>query len=542
MTDRLPALLVGRRRRLFAALLATGVGQAALAGLTVMLMPVLLTATTPAQRVAGVVGLGAGALLLGVMRLLERVLAERLSQDYVHQIRKGLVASSLVQRGPSVGITVARTTNDLTAVRNWIALGITPLAVGVPVLAGSLVALATLHPLLAWAVGVPMLLLSVTLLLLSRLGFSRARTVRRRRGALAAHLSDMVMAAESIRSAGGLHRELKHIDKVGGAVISAAVARAQVSGYIRGAAASAASLAVVAVAAVGSWYDLGGATIATALTVVGVLAGPVGDLGRVVEYRQSYRAAARIIGPALTPGLQTMEHDRRLAQQDAPHVASPVRPGAVRVIGLVVGNHPVPDLTAQPGERVVLRSADPRRVQAVVRALAGIDTAFEGSVWVAGHFLHDTPAARRRELVGVAARGQAIERGTVARAVRYRNPESDDSISSVLDMVGLREAVDRLPEGERTKLRRGGEPLSLPERAQLLLARAVYAAPPLVVLDHIDAQLGVSGRAALRRCLTEQPGVVVATTDDPDAFLDDHRVWDLDRATRTAVPPLRLVR
>lgn len=52
----------------------------------------------------------------------------------------------------------------------------------------------------------------------------------------------------------------------------------------------------------------------------------------------------------------------------------------------------------------------------------------------------------------------------------------------------------------------------------------------------------VSGRAALRRYLTEQPGVVVAATGDPDAFLDDYRVWDLDRDARTAEPPLRLVR
>lgn len=47
------------------------------------------------------------------------------------------------------------------------------------------------------------------------------------------------------------------------------------------------------------------ATVAVALTIVGILAGPVGELGRTVEYRQNYKAARRIIAPLLAESATT---------------------------------------------------------------------------------------------------------------------------------------------------------------------------------------------------------------------------------------------
>lgn len=213
---RLPALLAGSRRWMFARLVLTGVGQAGVAVLTAVMIPVLLTATSTGKFVTSLVVLLAGALALGLMRALERLFGEQLGQDYVQQLRVGLVASSLADGGPSVGITVARTTNDLSSVRNWIALGIAPLAVGVPIIIGTTAALALLEPVLSLAVLAPMLVLAAVLGVQARQAFVRSRELRRRRGKLAAHVADTVTAADSIRSAGGSHRELKRVGELGG--------------------------------------------------------------------------------------------------------------------------------------------------------------------------------------------------------------------------------------------------------------------------------------------------------------------------------------
>lgn len=547
MSPGLPRLLEGGRRRLFAVLLSTGVGQAVLAGATAVAMPLLLDPSAGVRtRVTATGALVAAALLLGLVRLLERRFAERLGQHYVHQMRSGLVASSLQSvRGPSVGITVARTTNDLSAIRNWVALGITPIAVGIPVIVGTTVVLAMLHPLLVIAVLGPMALLVVVLAALAGPAFRRARILRRRRGSLASHVADTVAAAPSIRTAGGVRRELAHVDRLGAKVAAAAVRRATVAGSMRGAAVAAATLSMVAVAAVGAWQSIDAATVATALTVVGVLSGPVTDLGRVAEYRQSYQAARRILAPALAQAAETEQEDRRRSRLAGGQTPAPARrqgsARSVHVTSLSFGDVCAPGLVATPGARVVLRSDHPERINAVVNLLTGSPTDARGWVRVAGCSLSELPMSRRRLFVGYAARAAALERGTIARAVRYRDPGSAEPAAQALRAVGLHRRVAALPEGERTRLRRGGEPLSAPERARLQVARALYAEPPLVVLDHIDEHLGADGRRMLAELLHDYPGVVVLATDAVDSLVPDHQVWDLDGGDRAGTAHLPAV-
>lgn len=542
----LPRLLDDGRRRLFGVLLSTGVGQALLAGVTAVAMPFLLDpAAGVRERLFATGLLVAAALLLGLMRVLERRFAERLGQHYVHQLRSGLVASSLESAsGPSVGITVARTTNDLSAVRNWVAMGVAPIAVGIPVIAGTSVILAALRPALAVAVLGPMVVLVFVLAALAGPAFRRARTLRRRRGSLASYVADTVAAAPSIRTAGGVRRELKHVDRLGGRVATAAVRRATVSGYMRGAAVAAATLSMVAVAVVGAWQSIDAATVATALTVVGVLTGPVTDLGRVVEYRQSYKAARRILAPVLAGAAAAAEKEQRRSRLVGDRTpAPPGRRGAARAVqvsSLTFDHAGAPGLVAMPGARVVLRTDDPERVRAVVDLLTGNPTDARAWVRVAGCPLTELPGPRRRLFVGHAARAAALERGTIARAVRYRDPDSAEPVSQALAAVGLDRRVAALPEGERTRLRRGGEPLSPPERARLQVARALYGSPPLVVLDHIDDDLGSDGRRMLGGVLDDYPGVVVLATDDAMSLVPDHRVWDLD-AVGDGVDPIHVL-
>lgn len=523
----MPPLLRNGRTRLMALLVGTGLGHAAAAVLTVLAMPRLLGATATGARVGWLGALAGAAVAVGVLRGLERLTAERVGQHYVQEIRLGLVRSSLAAGGPSVGVTVARATNDLTAVRNWVAHGITPLTTAVPLIGGSLAALYLIGPGFALAVGLPALLLVVLLSVLAPVAYARSRELRKRRGRLAAHLADTVQAGPAIRAGGGVDREVRNAGAAGERVLQAAVARARVVGAIRGVAAGFAAISLVAVAAVGAWSASPGATVATALTVVGLLATPVADLGRVVEYRQSYRAAERILAPTLAAG----GGGRRPSNPDGVRTTGNLASG-LDVTDVVVDGRPVPDLTARPGARVLVRGRDGDRVRRALLAVAGAGGPEGGDVaWVrvAGRYLRDLSDRERRALVGYAARGQALERGTVARALRYRRPDSEEPVDSLVDAVGLRSTVEDLDRGVRSRLARGGEPLDLPDRARVLLARAVYGAPPLVVLDHLDAQLDARGRAQMRDVLAGQPGVVVVATDDPDVLgTEPTDVWDLD--------------
>jgi ABC-type protease/lipase transport system fused ATPase/permease subunit len=112
--------------------------------------------------------------------------------------------------------------------------------------------------------------------------------------------------------------------------------------------------------------------------------------------------------------------------------------------------------------------------------------------------------------------------------VRYRRPDSDvQAVGDVLARVGLTSRVAALPGGQSARLRQGGEPLTPPDRARLLLARAMFGDPPLLVLDHLDADLGERGREVLRDLLDGYPGVVVLASDAPEAVMTPTRYWDV---------------
>lgn len=458
---------------------------------------------------------------LAVARYAERVLAERLGQDYVMQLRRGLIRQALDgTKTPSLGITVARTTNDLAGVRNWVAQGVAPLVVAFPLVVGCLTGLTAIDWRLGTSVAIPVALLVAALLRLSRPAFGRARVLRRLRGRMAARISDTVHAAPAITAAGGTRRELRRLDREGQRVADAAVDRARVAGALRAAAMSTPLLASGALAAAATLGGVGAAELATALTLVGVLSAPLGELGRVVEYRQNYRAARRIIAPLLAS--VAPRSDR------APAGGWPAGPRGLRLRHLAVGDAELPALDAEPGERILLHSDSAARVQGVFAELTG------GRVGASRCLVEGVPLGladdrTRRALLGYASAGAWIERGTIARAVRYRVPEAgDDEVREALFAVGLAGRVDELAAGVGTQLRRGGRPLDRTDIARLQLARATLGHPPLLLLNSLDDDLDAEGLDCLNRLLKEYPGTVLCSTAHPDRLAGTWRVWELD--------------
>ena len=533
-SSRLPALTgpdaPAGSRGLLVALVVVGIGQAGVTIAVTQLLPVLLGTPDTRLRIAlTVLGIAAAA-AVGAGRMAERVLAERLGQRYAHAVRLRLLTGTLHQSGSSsLGVTVTRASNDLSSVRNWICQGIAPLLSGLPIVLGCAVALVLLAPSLALAAILPIAVLGLALLRLAGPAFRRARALRRQRGRMASRIADTASAAVSINAAGGVGRELKHIDKAGLKVADAAVARSVVTGGMRGAAAGAAMLSMVGVLLVAAWAGQDPAHVASALLVIGVLAGPVTDLGRVGEYRQNFRAAGSALAPALTAAdraeQQEQERRRSAGRRTATGNAG-LSTGAVHVSGLHHQHRPLPDLLALPGDRIVVDPRDAEAFAPVSDALV-FGRADRADAWVrvAGHSVTKLPAARRRTLVGHSARGLAMEPGTIARAVRYRVPDSESPVGPTLERAGLAETVAALPKGERTQLKAGGAPLDHEQQSLLRLARAFHDDPPLVVLDRVTDELSPAGLVVLRRLLQHYGGVAILVTDRAVEVADNHREW-----------------
>src|SRR5262245_26578505 len=479
------------------------------------------------------------------MRTIERVVGELLGQDYAHEIGLGLIRRNLMPGGvTNLGVAVARTTNDLNSVRVWISQGIAPLAVGVPLVLGAAVAMATVDPLLVLALVPPLALLVVGLSSATPTTSHRTRAVRPARGKLAAQVADTILCARTIRAGGGAVRELHQIERASLSLVRAAIIRAQWAGLLRGLAATASGWATATTIAIALVAHLPSNQIVAALTLVGFLAAPLTDAGRVAEYRQTYRAARRIIGPAIereeaearTPAPVTATTRPQEASQDEGDRVKGVADAAV-FEGLVdAAGRRMPTVRARLGERILLRTGDASADTSILDQLAGLEATEAATLLVGDVDLLTASHGRRRRAVGYASHGALHPRTSVRRAVGYRaaTPPGDE-VYELLDKVGLTDRVRALPDGIETILVRGGEPLTLPDRARLALARALFNEPPLLVFDHLDADLGQEGRAVMRALLRDYPGVVVAATDIPDEIMETTLIWNHSKVTRTPI-------
>jgi hypothetical protein len=278
--------------------------------------------------------------------------------------------------------------------------------------------------------------------------------------------------------------------------------------------------------------------MAAALTLIGLLASHVTDLGRVAEYRQSFNAAKRMIGPALPPAMSAEPAKQEPRDPTADNPGAAARTGTeakapadltVRISGLhLSGNRPVPDLVSYPGDRILLKTVDPGEATELFEALLALREDPPLDTWVGDRDLRSVSGAERRGLAGYAAKGAFTERGTIARAVRYRRPDlPPDETAGALARVGLTEKVARLPKGEHTMLQRGGEPLSGSDRARLQIARATLGNPPLLLLNHVDFDLAPEGCEVLANVLRSYPGVAIIASDYPEQLVATDSIWDL---------------
>ncbi|MDR7382701.1 ABC transporter transmembrane domain-containing protein [Promicromonospora iranensis] len=513
----LPPIFAGARRGWVLGLVGLGLGQGALGAVSAWALTQLRGGGSwPVAAV--ILSIVAAAVALGGLRVEERIAAERLGQDYVRHVRRDLVEAELTPGSRThLGITVARTTNDLSSVRNWVSQGVGPLAAGIPLIVGSAVVLTVIDPFLGLGFLFPLGVLAAVLVPWARTAYQKSRRLRRARGRMATRIADTVGAAQGIIAARGTDRELGHIDTASDTVVDRAVDRSEIVGLIRAGGTVAAMLATLAVAAIGVLRGLDPAVTMAAMAVAGIASTPIIDIGRIVEYRQTYLAARAVLGPALADAARRRtEYERsRDAAASAPVPDGAAGPGRVHVAvpGLTPDGSP---LRAVAGARIRLTSADPEAPLRLMRRVVGLDAApprLVDAVWVGGENLGAVAPARGRALVGLATRGAVFERGPLRRALRYRRPDLDNETAlTVLETVGL--AVDRLPDGPRTVLRSGGEPLTTDARARLALARAIYGEPPLLLVADLDRDLDQEGRDRLERLLAGYPGVVVLTGSD----------------------------
>src|SRR5580692_8117234 len=134
-----------------------------------------------------------------------------------------------------------------------------------------------------------------------------------------------------------------------------------------------------------------------------------------------------------------------------------------------------------------------------------------------------------RSQLGVVPQEPFLFAGSIRTNLGFGHPEAtEEEINTAVDVVGLRELVDRLPQGLDTPVHERGQTLSAGERQQLALARAFLARPRVLILDEATSSLDLQSETVIERALDR-------LLEGRSAILIAHRLTTAQRADRIVV-------
>jgi len=540
-----PPVFVGRRLARFARLVANGLAQAVAAVVTTVLIREgfdrfmgtgTATLTEPSWATRSFWTFGAGLVLAAAftawLRMRERIDAEALGQDYARDVRLalfrhlGAVSPRALQKRSQGGLFL-RFVGDLTALRQWISLGLARLTVAGVATVATLAALAFLNPVLAGIVSLVLAAGAVVSLALGKPMERAVRRVRRDRVRLAATVTDRLSAMAVVQAHGQVAREHRRLKRQSNRLMAAMLERARIVGGLRGVVQITGGLATTGALLIGIREVAAGTAtpgmVVAAMTLVGLLVPPLRDLGRVYEYWHAARVSkAKLVSVFnLRPLITDVPGAKRLAR--GPGRIEFVRvslSGALRKFSAV----------AEPGTMVALAGPNGAGKSTVLALAARLLDPERGRVVIDGQNIARVKLASLRRAVGIVSADLPLLRGTIEFNLRYRCPDADEAeIARIRALCGLDDLINRLPKGLRTRLSERGANLSLGERQRLMLARALVGEPRILLLDEADASLDKDALDVLDRALDAFSGTVLMVSHHPERLRRADVVWHLER-------------
>lgn len=459
----------------------------------------------------------AAALLNGV----QHYLLQRTGTSVVLSARRRLVGRLL--RLPiaefdqrRTGDLVSRVGSDTTLLYAVITQGLVDALGGAVVFVGALIAMLLIDPVL---LGLTVLVIGVSVVsvvLLSGRIREASKQQQEKVGDLAAAVERVIGAVRTVRAANATERELAAVEEDARGAWRAGIRVAQVSALIVPIAGIALQVSLLVVLGVGGFRVAAGAiTVANLvafLLFLFMLIGPLGSaFGAINSVNQALGALGRIEEIASIPG----EADGDAAIEPA----APVQTDAAISFEDVRFRYPAlaAELHDDAPDREVLKGVSfevPRgsRVALVGPSGAGKSTILSlierfydptgGVVRLGGVDVRGLERETLRAQLGYVEQDAPVLAGSLRQNLTLAAPgATDEQCVAVLRSVNLGEVLDRDPAGLDAAVGEDGVMLSGGERQRLAIARALLAAPPILLLDEATASLDGVNEQLLREAI-----------------------------------------
>jgi ATP-binding cassette, subfamily B, bacterial len=470
--------------------------------------------------------LGAAAMGVGiseaVLWFIRRWLVARATMGVEADIRKDLYARlqilpmSFHGRWQS-GQLLSRIMNDLSTIRRFMSFGMVFLLLNVIQITVVTAILLAMY----WPLGVVVLVsivpIAATVLHFQQTYTQLSRLAQDQSGHVATHVEESALGVRVVKSFGREDYAYDRFDEQLTNLYDTQVSRVSVSAKFWTLLEVIPNLTLIVVLGFGayaaghSYVTMG--TLVAFITMMLSLVWPIASLGFLLSMTQeSFTAANRIA--------EIFDAPREIT--DGPSNDAP-RGGRLELVDVGFRFPDAAaddwalrhvDATVEPGETLALVGSTGSGKSVLAALLSRLYDVTEGEIRIDGQDIREMSLPALRQAVATAFEDPTLFSMSVAENLRLGRPDATDEQMAQAIEIAAAQFVYDLPFGLDTRIGEQGMSLSGGQRQRLSLARAILAAPKILVLDDTLSALDVHTEAvveeALRRVLHHVTGIVVA--------------------------------
>lgn len=262
-------------------------------------------------------------------------------------------------------------------------------------------------------------------------------------------------------------------------------------------------------------------------------------IDKAIDLKMLRLHAERLADLVLTPAMPSAQRlgERDLAGADGANARSPaLRLDQLRyryadqapwvIDGLSL------DIAA--GEVVAITGRSGCGKTTLINLMLGTYAPLEGAITADGVPLSQIGIERWRQGVATVMQDDSLFAGSISDNIGFFDPRPDfDWMIECARMAALHDDIEAMPMGYQTLVGDMGTVLSGGQKQRLLLARALYKRPGLLILDEATSHLDVESEAQVNRAIAALPVTRIVIAHRPETLRAAPRVVEL-RSGRVA--------